>query len=435
MAILTSLFSGVSGLNAFGTGLSVISDNIANMNTIGFKDGEVSFADLVSSGTARRQIGRGVFVNDIRTNFEQGSFESTGNGLDLAVEGEGFFILRDAAGAEFYSRNGAFNVSKNGLVENPAGLLLQGDQATQAGVLTGQVGNISLSQTTFPPFPSNQVTMVANLDSREPVLAAFDVNAPSTTSNFSTSITVYDSLGSGHLVSLYFRKDTTASTGNTWQYFAVVGAADAAPVFPATTGVDTVMASGLLTFGPDGTLQNESAITYPLGGFDFSGGATQDQVIAFEFGTNVLNEGGTGLDGVTQFGAVSATLTQRQNGFGSGSLSSVAIDKDGFVTGLFTNGENRTLAQVQLARFNNNQGLVKVGDNLFTISSESGQPIVGVPNAAGTGRILSNSLELSNVDLAQQFIKMIEFQRGFQANSRVITTTDDLLQELVNLRR
>lgn len=434
MAFLTSLFAGVSGLNAFGSGLSVVSDNIANMNTTGFKSAEISFADLISSGQGRRQIGRGVFVNEIRSNFEQGSFETTGNNLDLAVEGEGFFVMRDPAGATFYTRSGGFNISQTGLVENGAGLLLQGVQANETGVLTGQIGDISLSQTAFPPFATTRIDLVANLDSRATIPAAFDVNSPTTTSNFSTSITVNDSLGSGHLVSVYFRKNTSVPAGNTWEYFAVVDAADAEPIPPATAGVDTIMANGTLTFGSNGALSAVSATNYPLGGFDFSGGATQNQTIAFGFGTPP-SAGGTGLDGVTQFGASSGTLTQTQDGFASGSLSSVSINKDGIVTGLFTNGESRTLAQVSLARFNNKQGLSKVGDNLYTITSDSGQPVLGLPNAAGSGRILSNSLELSNADLAQQFVKMIEYQRGFQANSRVISTTDDLLQELVNIRR
>ncbi len=434
MAILTSLFSGVSGLNAFSSGLSVVSDNIANMNTVGFKNGEISFADLISSGTGRRQIGRGVFVNDVRTNFEQGSFETTGNNLDLAVEGEGFFVLKDSAGAEFYTRSGAFNIGQDGLVENSAGLLLQGTQANQSGVLTGQISNINLSQTTFPPFATTQIDVVANLDSRASIPPAFDVNTPTETSSFSTSITVNDSLGNGHLVSIYFRKDVTAPSANSWEYFSVVDAADAEPIAPATTGVDTIMASGTLTFDSNGQLATASATTYPLGGFDFSGGATQNQIIAFDFGTST-GAGGTGLDGLTQFGAASGNLIQTQDGFASGTLSSVAINQDGIVTGLFTNGESRTLAELTLARFNNKQGLSKVGDNFYTITADSGQPVLGAPNAAGSGRILSNSLELSNADLAQQFVKLIEYQRGFQANSRVISTTDDLLQELVNIRR
>ncbi len=435
MAILTSLFSGISGLNAFGQGLSVVSNNIANLNTVGFKDSTVSFADIISEniGTGNGgQVGRGVFVDSIQTEFSQGSFETSGNMLDLALEGEGFFVVQNPAGAEFYTRAGRFSLDQNGFVQNPEGLRLQGNLFSSAGVATGQVGDVNLAATNIPAVATTTVNFVANLDSRVTTPAAFSVASPATTSNFSSSITLFDSLGSGHQVSVYFRKTSTAGV---WEYNAVVDAADAAPIAPATTGVDTIMASGTLTFGTDGTLQAESAVTYPLGGFDFAGGATQNQTIAFNFGTNVTTESGTGLDGVTQFGSSSAVLNQTQNGSSSGDLQNISIDMDGVVTGIFTNGRSRTMAQIQVARFNNEQGLSKAGNNLFITSAESGDAISGNANSSGRGRVLSNSLELSNVDLAEQFVKMIEFQRGFQANSRVITTTDEILQELVNLRR
>lgn len=433
MAILTSLFSSVSGINAFGNGLSVISNNIANMATVGYKGSDVAFADIIgeSSGTSGgSQIGHGVFVNSIRTRFTQGSFETTGNGLDMALEGDGFFLLRSSIGAEFYTRAGLFSVDQNGLIANPDGLFLQGYQADTTGnLLTGQVGNLNVASTTFPPQATAEMNIVANIDSRAAIPAAFDVNDPTNTSNFSTSMTVFDSLGNGHLVSLYFRKSATAGTGNTWQWFAVVGGADSA------SGNAEVQASGTLTFTTDGELDTESAITYPTGGFDFSGGATQNQTIDFEFGNSVTTDGGNGLDGLTQFGSTSAVLNQTQDGYGSGSLQRVSVNSEGLITGLFTNGKSRTLGGVTLGRFNNPQGLTKLGNNLYAVSADSGQPIFGAPDSAGMGKILASSLELSNVDLAEQFVKMIEFQRGFQANSRVITITDEILQELVNLRR
>ncbi len=426
MAVLTSLFAGVSGLTAFGNGLSVVSDNIANMNTKAFKGGEVSFADLIASGQGRRQIGRGVFLSNIATNFEQGSFESTGSVLDLAVEGDGFFVMEDPLGAQFYTRNGAFNVNKNGLVENPEGLLLQGIQATATGSLVGQPsGNIDLSPTLSPAQVTSTVNLVANLDSRVTIPSTFSTANPSGTSNFSTSITVYDSLGNGHLVPVYFRKNAALAAGNQWQYFALVNAAD------ATSGVVTQAATGTIQFDLNGRL---SANTLGAPDFDFSGGATQSQSIALNFGSTT-GGGGSGLDGLTQFGTESTVLTQTQNGFSSGAITSFSVDEDGIITGLFTNGESRVLAQLELANFSNPQGLSKVGGTSFVLSSDSGQPILSTPNSGGTGRILANSLELSNVDLAQQFVKMIEFQRGFQANSRVISTTDDLLSELVNIVR
>ncbi|MFZ5861435.1 MAG: flagellar hook protein FlgE [Nitrospirota bacterium] len=435
MAILTSLFSGVSGLNAFGTGLSVVSNNIANLNTVGFKDSQASFANIIGQnlggGSAGSQIGRGVYVNDVHTQFVQGSFETTGNALDMAVDGNGFFVVRDPAGTEFYSRAGLFHVNQFGMVENADGLTLQGVQADPAGNLTGVVGDVNLASTVFPPLPTSAVDMVANLDSRVAIPAAFSAANAAGTSNFSTSLTVYDSLGNGHLVTAYFRKSAEAATGNTWQYFIVVDQSD------STSGLTEVQAQGTLTFTTDGELDTESAVTYPLasGGFDFTGGATQGQTIAFDFGDSITTDAGTGLDGVTQFGSTSALLQQTQDGYGSGSLQSVSINADGLITGLFTNGKNRTLGQVVLARFTDTQGLTPFGDNLFGASADSGQPIIGVANAAGLGKILSESIELSNVDLAHEFVKMIEYQRGFQANSRVITTTDDILQELVNLKR
>jgi flagellar hook protein FlgE len=434
MAILTSLFSGISGLNAYGTGLSVVGNNIANLNTVGYKDGETSFADIVSQSlsgaSGSSQVGRGVYVNGVSTQFTQGSFETTSSGLDMAIEGDGFFNLRDPNGLINYSRNGIFHIDKNGYVANPAGMFLRGFLADQAGNLTGQIGDINLGSTTFPPLATANATVVANLDSRSAIPAAFNVATPSQTSNFSDSLTVYDSLGNSHLVSLYFRESATAVTGNTWEWFAVVNAKD------ATAGVDQIQAQGTLTFDTNGALASLSATTYPLasGGFDFSGGATQGQVMAFNLGTSIA-AGGTGLNGITQYGSTSAVLNQTQDGYASGTLQSESVSKDGIITGLFTNGQSRTLAQVVLARFNNPQGLTHLGNNLFGITSDSGQPIAGAPNSSGIGRILSNSLELSNVDLAQQFVKMIEYQRGFQANSKVITTTDEMLQELVNLKR
>ncbi|MEC4678623.1 MAG: flagellar hook-basal body complex protein, partial [Nitrospirota bacterium] len=288
MAILTSLFAGVSGLNAFGTGLSVISNNIANLNTTGFKDGQVSFADLVSSGSSRAQVGRGVLVNDIRTNFSQGSFETTGSELDLAVEGEGFFVLRDSAGAEFYSRSGAFNVGRIGLVENSDGLLLQGRQATLAGVVTGQpTGNIDLSTTNSTPNPTANLSIDANLDSRATPPGAFVLATPSATSNFSSSITIYDSLGNGHLINVYFTKSSLVA--NEWDYNAVVSAAD------SSTGFAVVAGTGTLAFGTNGTLTSVSSAT---GTFNFSGNPTQNQAVTFDFGSPT-GSGGTGLDGLT----------------------------------------------------------------------------------------------------------------------------------------
>lgn len=421
--MLTSLFTAVSGMNANGIALSVIGDNIANMNTVGFKASTVSFGDVLSQTImGDSQVGRGVFLASVTPEFTQGSFESSSSVLDLAIEGEGFFVVSDASGT-FYTRAGQFTIDKNGYIVTPDNLRLQGYTGT-----SGALSDINVSSLNSPPNATSTVTISANLDSRVSIPSAFDVTDPNNTSNFSSSITVYDSLGNDHVINIYFRKSAESSSGNTWEWFAVVDASDSA------SGSTEIQAQGTLTFDTNGALKSESSITYPTGGFDFTGGATQNQIIAFNFGTSIT-EGGSGLDGVTQFGSSSATIFQSQDGYAAGSLKNLTISQDGTITGVFTNGQTRAIAQIALAKFLAPTGLTKMGKNLYAESNESGQPVIGTPGGAGLGQILSNTLELSNVDLAEEFVKMIMSQRGFQANSRIVSTTDELMQELVNLKR
>ncbi|RMG57189.1 MAG: flagellar hook protein FlgE [Deltaproteobacteria bacterium] len=427
MSLMTSLFTGISGINANGIALSVIGNNIANSNTVGYKSSRTIFGEVLSQtlgGSSSMQIGRGVNVQAVEALFTQGSFETTSNPLDMAIEGDGFFILRDPNGAIFYSRAGQFHVDKDGNIVNPEGLQLQGYLISQSG----QLGTINVASINSPPNATTRVDISANLDSREVILPAFDVNNPDNTSNFSTSLTVYDSLGNSHLVTVYFRKAVEAPTGNTWEWYAVVPGTD------TVSGVAEVQAQGTLDFDNTGALVQESPVTYPLGGFNFSGGAAPNQAIAFDFGQSIT-EGGSGVDGTTQFGAPSSVLFQNQDGYTAGSLYSLVVGNDGIITGVFTNGQTRDIAQVALARFIAPTALAKVGRNLYSESAASGQPIIGTPGTSGRGSLISNSLEMSNVDLADEFVKMIAAQRGFQANARVVTATDDLLTELMNIRR
>lgn len=428
MAIQTSLFSGVSGLNANGSAISIIGNNIANMNTVGFKASRASFADVLSQGltggSGTSQIGRGVLLNSVKPIFTQGSFNTTSNALDLGVDGNGFFLVQNSSG-RFYTRAGQFGLDKDGNIVNPEGLILQGYQVDSAGNITGTINNLKISSSTSPPRATVNSKITANLDSRATIPAAFDVNNPTTTSNFSTAMTVYDSLGKGHLVTVYFRKSVAAPTGNTWEWSAVADGSE------LTGGVTAIQARGTMTFNTAGAL---NTVTTTSSSFNFSGGATQNQVINFNFGSTLAG-GGTGLDGTTQFGSSSATLFQSQDGFASGALQGFSINQDGMITGLFTNGQTRSIGQMVLGTFSSPEGLTKMGKNLFAESFDSGQPIVGAPNTAGRGRVLSNSLELSNVDLGEEFINLITAQRGFQANSRIITTTDEILGELVNIKR
>ncbi len=452
MAILTSLYSGISGLNASGAALSVIGNNIANVNTVGFKASRPSFADVLNQSfpgeSGKTQIGRGTYLSDVATMFTQGSLEVTSNALDLGIDGEGFFQVKDTSGTSRYSRAGQFSVNKNGLVVNSEGLYLQGYQADSSGNVTGTINNIDVSSNSTSPKISTTVKVTANLDSRVAAVGTgFDINNVSGTSNFSTAQSVYDSLGNEHLVTNYFTKlyeDTAGGTGNYWQWNAV------------SDGVsgNAVMGRGYLQFDSSGALVAENTadmnikltdapgITNPTGvkfpdpvsSFNFNGGVTQNQSIAFDFGTGTAN-GGTGLDGTTQYGSSSSTLFQSQDGYASGSLSSLSVNQEGIISGIFTNGQTRTVGQVVLGMFNNPQGLTKMGKNLYSESYDSGQVVMGTPDAGGRGRILSSSLELSNVDLAEEFVKLITVQRGFQANSKVITTTDEMLNELVQIKR
>lgn len=452
MPILTSLYSGISGLSANGAALSVIGNNIANVNTVGYKASRASFADVlnqsVEGGSGKTQVGRGVYLSDVSQIFTQGSLEATANGLDFGIDGSGFFLLKDTSGTPFYSRAGQFHVSKDGLVVNSDGLHLQGYQADSAGDVSGTIEDIDISSNSTSPRTTSGIEITSNLDSRvSPVAAGFDINDTSGTSNFSTSLSVYDSLGNDHIVSTYFTKvyeDTAGQTGNYWQWNAVSDGASG----------PEVMGTGYLQFDSTGalvsdqvadmdiTLTDAPGVTNPTGvdfpdpisSFNFTGGVSQNQSISFSFGTGTAN-GGSGMDGTTQFGALSSTLFQSQDGYGSGSLQSLSINQGGMISGLYTNGQARVLGQVVLGMFNDTQGLLKMGRNLYAESFDSGQVILGAPDSGGRGKLLSSSLELSNVDLAEEFVKLITVQRGFQANSRIITTTDEMLNELVSLKR
>lgn len=453
MGILSSLFAGVSGLNANGNQLTIIGNNVANLSTIGFKSSKATFADLVSSslggGSGVLQVGIGVALTSVQPSFTQGSLVTSGNALDLAVDGNGFFIVKDAQGGTFYTRAGQFHLDKDNKVVDPSGYVLQGYQTDSNNEVTGSVDDIELPSTTAAPNATTESAVSVNLYSGE-TAATFSISDPTGTSHFSTSVTVYDSLGTGHLLTLYFTK----TAANTWTYNITAPTAEVtaanynAANKDATLGI-TRVGVGTLTFNTAGALDTESVVTNfddgTAGGtagtvagklqVDFSG-STQNQLITFNYGTSLTTDtGSTGLDGTTQFGSASALVSLTQDGYGAGALQAFLVDSTGTISGRFSNGQLRTLAQVTLARFPSNLGLTRVGKNLFAETRDSGQPLQGAPDSAGMGKVQANSLELSNVDLGESFIDMISAQRGFQANSRVITTADEILQELVNIKR
>ena len=407
MGILTSLFSAVSGLNTYGNAMSVIGNNIANVGTVGFKSSRASFADLVSAslggGSSAAQVGLGVFLNDVQTSFAQGSLSNTGNTLDLAIDGTGFFGLRDNTGTTSYSRAGQFEVNNLGEIVDPSGRFLQGYQASATGVILGTVGNITLSTATVAPQATSTAAVEANLDAAASVPAtAFDVT-DATTYNFSNGITVYDTLGAQHQLRLYYVK----AAANTWNLYSQIDG-----------GAATAQTN--LAFNSSGVLTGGGAQTFSL---PIAGGAATPLSVAMDFSA------------ITQFGAASSLTNQTQDGFTSGSFQNLSIDSVGRVLAQFSNGQTRTLAQVVLNRFTNPNGLTRSGENGFAETIDSGAPLSGAPTNNGLGRLISQTVEQSNVDLGKEFVDMIITQRAFQANSRAITTTDEMLQELVNLKR
>lgn len=449
---ITSMFTAVSGMNVNGQGLAVVGDNVANMNTHGFKSSSIVFGDIVSQTLGSSGIGRGALVNEVCQEFSQGAFENTPNVLDLAVGGDGLFVVKKGNDT-FYTRAGQFGIDKQGYATNPDGYKLQGYQFSVGGASSTVVDDVNVASINSQPSETSEVTIYANLDSRTDIstpLDTFDEENPATTSHFTSTITTYDSLGNSHVVNVYYRKDSESSSGNVWQWFAVVGASD------TDSGDPEIQAGGLLNFNSNGALVSETDFTDAAspdgdpdgiqfvagsgnvftvnGGFNFSGGATLAQTIAFDFGDSTT-ESGSGLEGTTQFGSTSTTAYLNQDGYSAGTLKSLTINDEGLMSGVFTNGKTKSIAQIVLAKFISQESLIKQGNSLYAESFESGQPIVTSPGNSGTGGILSNTLELSNVDLAGEFVKMIIMQRGFQANSRIVSTSDELLQELVNLKR
>ena len=426
--MLTSLYTAITGMNANGTWLSVIGDNIANMNTVGFKSSRVSFSDVLAGVVGSLQVGRGVLTSDVSPLFTQGSFETTANALDLSIDGDSFFIVSEN-GAQYYTRAGQFSVDKDGNVVNPAGSILQGYLADTSGNITGTIGNLQISGTQSLANATDNAVISLNLNSTAAIQTlpfTLDSNGDGTSDdpanyNFSNTVSVYDSQGGVHQVTMYFVK--TADNAWTVHY-----------VHPDSANPAVLIDAGSqsLTFDTNGALVNDNSGTSIS--FDFGASVTSPQDITFDFGTGIA-EAGDGLDGTTQYSSDFGIMHLSQDGYPAGSLTNVSISEDGTITGVFTNGQTRAIGRIALAKFIAPDGLAKLGRNLYAESYDSGQPIIGMADTAGLGRVLSNSLELSNVDLAEEFVKMISAQRGFQANSRIITTTDELLQELVNLKR
>ena len=432
MSLLSSLYSSASGLGAHGNAMDVVSDNIANVNTVGYKAGRGRFEDVLGATVANASVagaaGQGSRLAGVAQVFNQGALLGTGIATDLAIQGDGFFVTRGALqgiDSTFFTRAGQFHLDAQGQLVDPAGLRVQGYSADANGNIGTVLGDLAVPPTAaVPPQATVNVDFSANLDGGATIPPAWDINDPGGTSNFSSSVTVYDSLGGAHTVDVYFRQ----SAAGTWEWHALV---DGGEITGGTAGVPEEEASGTLTFTTDGYLDTE---TTAASSFDFVG-ATPGQAIAFDFGDSITTDGGTGQSGVTAYAAASSVSHIGQDGYASGALAGVQVGEDGVITGTFTNGERRTLGQVAVARFRNNEGLVRAGSGYWVAAEASGNPLIGEAGTGGRGSIAAGSLEQSNVDMAQEFVNLIAYQRGFQASSRTVRTADEMLTELVNIKR
>jgi len=426
MGILSSLYTGVSGLTGQGEALSIYGDNIANASTVGFKTSRPEFQDVIAKSLkgllGGNQIGRGTRLSAVNPIFAQGSILQTESATDLAITGDGFFVLNGVDGQSF-SRNGAFHFDKDGKLINSDNYHVMGFQADDRGKITSKMGEISIDRTVIDAKRSSEVKMFMNLDLRCDKSMVFDREHPDQTSHFATGVTVYDSAGTAHVTTLYFNR----TDDGVWSWRAMVKGDE------TTKGKKEEMvecARGRLFYDTDGRLREQ---VIDKSSFNFNKGALPDQYIAFNFGEDKAH-GGSGLQ-VTQYGTHSENYKTIQDGYSAGTLAGMTFNDDGTLTAVYTNGENVNIAQVALAKFENPEGLFKMGQNRFRESRLSGQGTIGAPQAGGRGRISSKTVESSTTDIASEFINLIQAQRNFQANSKVIMTSDEMLQEVLNLKR
>ena len=407
-SLLSSLYTGVSGLSANSEAMGIIGDNISNVNTVGFKSSKAVFSDLFSTvlanGSTTRQLGRGSQLSGTLKEFSQGAFEASSNSLDMALDGSGFFVVNNGQGNQ-YTRAGQFRLNDNGLVQTVTGQTLQGQRVTN-GTVSSTVESIDLAGVQSSPEATTSFTLGANLDA-----------SSSSTTTFNSPVTIYNSVGTQVIASIQFTKVDGA---NSWTYN-----------ISTSEGTLTSGASGTVSFDNSGNLT--SPATDPSIVIDYS--ASASPALTQTLSWDLINSSGTTNGKLTGFAAASNNNSLVQDGFSTGTLVGLTTDSTGIISGLFNNGQTDKLFQVTLGDFLSPTGLQRAGSNLFSETADSGQVVLGTAGTGGFGGITGQSLELSNVDLAEQFVTMIQTQQAFQASARIITTADDLMTEAVNLVR
>jgi flagellar hook protein FlgE len=399
----------LSGINAAQSDLAVTANNIANSQTTGFKQARSEFAELFAvspQGVSRTQTGHGVKLAAVSQQFTQGNIEATSNNLDLAISGQGFFVLSDA-GAMAYTRAGAFQTDNNGYVVNTEGQRLQVYPVTAGGGFnTATLSDLRLVTSDSAPAATANAEMVYNLpaNAAQPATATFDPTDTSSYNN-SSSLTVYDSLGAAHTASLYYVKNATANSWDSYLHVDGVAVGGAQTLDYSSTGALAAPAGGSVSYGTYTPTTGANPIT-----------------LTFDLGRT------------TQFGDTFGVTNVTQDGYTTGRLVGISIDSTGIVQARYTNGRSLSLGQVAIASFANPQGLQSIGNSNWAETFTSGQALNGQSGNSGFGLIQSGSLEQSNVDITAQLVKMIVAQRNFQANAQMISTEDQITQSIINMR-
>ena len=463
--MMRSLYSGVSGLQNHQTRMDVIGNNISNVNTVGFKRGRVNFQDMISQqlqgaakpseelgGVNPKEVGLGMTVAAIDNIFNQGNLQSTGVSTDLAIQGNGFFIMK-SGDETFYTRNGAFSLDSNGTLVNPAnGMRVQGWMAQDVNgeqVLTTAAtpGDLVIPVGSKDPAKeTNNVMFACNLNKNTPEILPNANEKDIMDGTWATEQKIYDSFGNEHILSVSFRR----VTGNPNQWEATVNVdADNADFTQTRVGLGDTNGMGntfIVTFSNLGALESvtdtagnvtnptgkailQTSFTVPNSNPDENGNPYR-QTLNIDLGTI-----GSFENTITQSASQSSTKAFYQDGYKLGYLDNFKIDSSGTITGVYTNGSSRVIGKIALATFANDRGLEKASDNTFVESNNSGMAKIGESGIAGKGTLMSGALEMSNVDLSEQMTDMIVTQRGFQSNAKTIQTADTLLETVLSLKR
>lgn len=437
-SIINGLFAGRSGIASHGTAIAVVGDNISNSSTLGYKTSRAEFEDLIAGGqTSGKVVGSGSQISAVSTIFQQGTLEYTGRTLDLGIDGNGFFVV--ANGAErYFTRAGNFKINSAGYIVDQHDYNVLGFPANGSGALSPlNVNNISQSTVA-----TENVTVAGNLNAAAdtideasiPVVDAADGTGASTTTyaelnnlaEFSTVVDAFDSLGAKHTVTFFYFHVLNDDGSKKWVARGYVNNedVDATPGAGGTgTGYPRQVGTFDMTFGADGSRSNPPAAgTHDLeAAIKWNNGASQDATINID------------MPEFTQYSAKSNVLSITQDGQGIGTVTNLSIQTNGDIYAMLDNGQSAVIGTVGMVNFSNAEGLTRVGKNLLLQSPQSGEPVVGKPQSGTLGAVKAGSIELSTVDIADQFVKIITLQRGFQANSRIITTINQLLNEIIQL--